>query len=296
MRAVRTVRAAIGADLGGTKMAVGRRRRGPERPSSRHRAELRRSSSTSCSRRSSASCGRRSRRARTPRRSASASRARSTASAGFAISSVNLPIVDVPDPRPDRRPARPARVYIDNDANVAALAEHRFGAAKGHAQRASCSRSAPGSAAASILDGELYRGTTGAGAELGHMVIDQDGPAVPGQLPEPRLRRGPRLGHGARARGPARGRDPPRLGARPGACRAARRSTGKAGHRRGRRRRRDRGRGGRDDRPPPRCRALEPRQHLRARRDRDRRRRRRRRRAAARAGAREMRARARCRR
>ena len=57
-----------------------------------------------------------------------------------------------------------------------------------------------------ILDGELYRGSTGAGAELGHVVIDSDGPPLPGQLPEPRLRRGARLGHGARARGP---RSPP---------------------------------------------------------------------------------------
>ena len=49
-----------------------------------------------------------------------------------------------------------------------------------------------------IINGELYRGSTGAGAELGHVVIDQAGPAVSGQLPEPRLRRDARLGHRAR--------------------------------------------------------------------------------------------------
>ena len=40
-----------------------------------------------------------------------------------------------------------------------------------------------------ILGGEIYRGSTGAGAELGHMVIADRRPALPGQLPRPRLRR-----------------------------------------------------------------------------------------------------------
>jgi glucokinase len=34
-----------------------------------------------------------------------------------------------------------------------------------------------------ILGGELYRGATGAGAELGHTVIDMDGPACQGNCP-----------------------------------------------------------------------------------------------------------------
>ena len=57
------------------------------------------------------------------------------------------------------------------------------------------------------------------------MVIDADGPPLPGQLPQPRLRRGARLRHRARPRGPRRGRARPRLGARPGAGRRATRST-----------------------------------------------------------------------
>ena len=40
-----------------------------------------------------------------------------------------------------------------------------------------------------ILGGEIYRGATGAGAELGHIVIAGRRPALPGQLPQPRLRR-----------------------------------------------------------------------------------------------------------
>jgi glucokinase len=34
-----------------------------------------------------------------------------------------------------------------------------------------------------ILDGEVYRGSTGAGAELGHTVIDLDGPRCQGNCP-----------------------------------------------------------------------------------------------------------------
>ncbi len=34
-----------------------------------------------------------------------------------------------------------------------------------------------------ILGGEIYRGATGAGAELGHVVIDMDGPRCQGNCP-----------------------------------------------------------------------------------------------------------------
>ena len=34
-----------------------------------------------------------------------------------------------------------------------------------------------------MLEGELYRGSTGAGAELGHMVIDENGPRCQGNCP-----------------------------------------------------------------------------------------------------------------
>ena len=51
---------------------------------------------------------------------------------GLAITSVNLPIANVPIRDLIVRAARPAG-FIDNDANVAALAEHRFGAARGRA-------------------------------------------------------------------------------------------------------------------------------------------------------------------
>ena len=47
-----------------------------------------------------------------------------------------------------------------------------------------------------VLGGRLQRGWIGAGGELGHMVIDMDGPPCQGALPEPRLPRG----DGVRAR------------------------------------------------------------------------------------------------
>ena len=109
-------------------------------------------------------------------------RARSTASAALPSGSVNLPLADVPDPRPDARSASGVPVVIDNDANVAVLAEHRFGAARG-ATNVVMLTIGTGIGGGLVIDGELYRGSTGAGAELGHVVIDEDGPPCQGNCP-----------------------------------------------------------------------------------------------------------------
>jgi glucokinase len=97
------------------------------------------------------------------------------------VSSVNLPILNVPirDLVSDRI-GMP--VFVDNDANLAALAEHRFGAAKG-TTNALLLTIGTGIGGGVIVNGELYRGTTGAGAELGHVVIDQAGPPCQGNCP-----------------------------------------------------------------------------------------------------------------
>ena len=100
---------------------------------------------------------------------------------GKAISSVNLPIVDVPFRElVEQRLNLPT--FLDNDANLAALAEHRFGAAKG-ATNAVLLTIGTGIGGGLVLGGELYRGSTGAGAELGHVVIDQAGPPCQGNCP-----------------------------------------------------------------------------------------------------------------
>ena len=89
-------------------------------------------------------------------------------------------------------------VFVDNDGNVAALAEHRAGAGVG-VETCCCSRMGTGIGGGLILGGELYRGSIGSGAELGHMVIDMNGPPMPGQLPEQRMLRGDGLRHRAGA-------------------------------------------------------------------------------------------------
>jgi glucokinase len=73
-------------------------------------------------------------------------------------------------------------VFVDNDANVAALAEHFYGAAQG-ADNAVMLTIGTGIGGGLILGGEIYRGASGAGAELGHMVIDMSGPRCQGNCP-----------------------------------------------------------------------------------------------------------------
>ena len=121
---------------------------------------------------------------------------------GMATMAVNLPLRDVPfrDLMAERLGLP---VEVDNDANVAALAEWRAGAAQG-ATDAVVLTIGTGIGGGLILNGAPYRGAIGAGAELGHITIDLDGPAVPGPLPEQRLPGDARVRHGARARG-ARG-------------------------------------------------------------------------------------------
>ena len=100
---------------------------------------------------------------------------------GYAIGAVNLPINDVPF-RDLMHERIGLPVAIDNDANVAALAEHRFGAARG-TRNAIVLTIGTGIGGGLIIGGELYRGSSGAGAELGHVVIDQSGPPCQGNCP-----------------------------------------------------------------------------------------------------------------
>jgi glucokinase len=65
-------------------------------------------------------------------------------------------------------------VYIENDANAAALGEALAGAAKG-AQSCVCITLGTGVGGGIIIDGRIYGGFNFAGAELGHTVIVVDG-------------------------------------------------------------------------------------------------------------------------
>jgi glucokinase len=100
---------------------------------------------------------------------------------GLAVSAVNLPIENLPiRDLVVERTGLP--VFVDNDANVAALAEHLFGAARG-ARNAVMLTIGTGIGGGLILGGEIYRGSTGAGAELGHVAIEIDGPRCQGNCP-----------------------------------------------------------------------------------------------------------------
>lgn len=100
---------------------------------------------------------------------------------GIAVSAVNLPLENLPIRDLVReRTGLPA--FVDNDATVAALAEHLYGAARG-AENAVMLTIGTGIGGGLILGGEVYRGSTGAGTELGHMVIEADGPPCQGNCP-----------------------------------------------------------------------------------------------------------------
>jgi glucokinase len=67
----------------------------------------------------------------------------------------------------------PARV--DNDANVAALGEHRYGAGKGFSNLLYITVST-GVGGGWILNGQPWRGWEGMAGEIGHIVVDPTGP------------------------------------------------------------------------------------------------------------------------
>ena len=100
---------------------------------------------------------------------------------GTSVSSVHLPLDDVPF-REVMTERLGLPVYLDNDANLAILAEHRFGAAR-YTSHAVLLTLGTGIGSGLVLDGRVYRGAIGTGAELGHMVVDYDGPLCNGNCP-----------------------------------------------------------------------------------------------------------------
>ena len=108
-------------------------------------------------------------------------------------------------------------VALENDANGAAVAEHRLGAGRGSRHMVLLTLGT-GIGGGLILNGELYRGAIGAAGELGHMTIKFDGPPLPGVLQRLRPPGDVHVGHaGAGARRATRGRTAGRgAGAGPG--------------------------------------------------------------------------------
>ncbi|HVF35189.1 MAG TPA: ROK family protein [Candidatus Saccharimonadia bacterium] len=100
---------------------------------------------------------------------------------GIAVMAANLPLVDLPfrDLMAERIGLP---VFVDNDANAAMLAEWRFGAAIG-ARDAALLTLGTGIGGGLVVGSKLQRGSLGAGAELGHMVVQADGPRCQGNCP-----------------------------------------------------------------------------------------------------------------
>ncbi len=92
---------------------------------------------------------------------------------GRVVSSVNIPLVGADfRSRMSERWGMPCG--MDNDANAATIAEWRIGAGKGTLDMAMLTLGT-GVGGGLVLGGKPYRGSTGAAAEVGHMVIVHDG-------------------------------------------------------------------------------------------------------------------------
>jgi len=96
---------------------------------------------------------------------------------GVVVTSPNLPLTDAPVAAlVGDRMGLP--VFLDNDANVAAWAEVQVGVARGcrHVVMLALGTGVGGGI---VLDGRLYRGATGAAAEIGHTIIVAGGEPCP---------------------------------------------------------------------------------------------------------------------
>jgi glucokinase len=97
---------------------------------------------------------------------------------GTVETSVNIPLTGVPlREELGRRFGVP--VFVDNDANCAALAEAHILGEK-HLVMLTLGTGVGGGV---VIDGMTFRGAHGLGAELGHMTLNPDGPPCPGNCP-----------------------------------------------------------------------------------------------------------------
>ncbi|MCE7918992.1 MAG: hypothetical protein DCC59_05965 [Chloroflexi bacterium] len=67
------------------------------------------------------------------------------------------------------------KTYLDNDGNLACLAEYRYGAGKGH-RNALYITVSTGIGAGVVIEDRLLQGYHGLAAELGHVIVDPHGP------------------------------------------------------------------------------------------------------------------------
>jgi glucokinase len=97
---------------------------------------------------------------------------------GMVETSVNIPLTGVPL-RDELSGRFGVPVFVDNDANCAALAEAHILGVK-HLVMLTLGTGVGGGV---VIDGVTFRGAHGLGAELGHMTLNADGPPCPGNCP-----------------------------------------------------------------------------------------------------------------
>ena len=97
---------------------------------------------------------------------------------GTVETSVNIPLAGVPL-REELGKRFGVPVFVDNDANCAALAEAHILGEK-HLVMLTLGTGVGGGV---VIDGMTFRGAHGLGAELGHMTLNSDGPPCPGNCP-----------------------------------------------------------------------------------------------------------------
>ena len=100
---------------------------------------------------------------------------------GRVVASVNIPLEGV-GLREELSGRLGAPVYVDNDANCAGLAEAQV-VEGGPARHLVMLTLGTGVGGGVVIDGLIFRGASGLGAELGHVVIDAEGPDCPGACP-----------------------------------------------------------------------------------------------------------------
>jgi len=97
---------------------------------------------------------------------------------GTVVASVNIPLAGVPL-REELGRRFGAPVYVDNDASCAALAEAD---AIGASELVMLTLGT-GVGGGIVTGGRIFRGADGLGGELGHVVVEADGPECPGTCP-----------------------------------------------------------------------------------------------------------------
>ncbi len=96
------------------------------------------------------------------------------AKTGIIITTPNLPFKNFDIVKPLEEKFN-VPVYLDNDANVAAIGEFMFGAAKGTENMVYFTVST-GVGGGAVINGKVYRGNTSNALEIGHITVLPDGP------------------------------------------------------------------------------------------------------------------------